>query len=77
MIFDDFTYDFSWEVLKFMISTYHFMVSEEGDARTHGGIISFELSPLKRCMRINSNKGCPRVIESGVRARRRREEGGM
>ena len=41
---------------------------EEGDARTdgrtHGGIISFELSPLKRCMRINSNKGCPRVTES-------------
>ena len=33
------------------------------DARTHGGIISFELSPLKRCMRINSNKGCPRVTE--------------
>ena len=34
------------------------------DARTHGGIISFELSPLKRCMRINSNKGGPRVTES-------------
>ena len=41
---------------------------EEGDGRTHGrtdgGIISFELSPLARCMRINSNKGCPRVAES-------------
>ena len=40
----------------------------EGDGRTHGrthrGIISFELSPLERCMRINSNGGCPRVTES-------------
>ena len=25
-IFDDFTYDFSWEVLKFTISTSHFMM---------------------------------------------------
>ena len=33
-------------------------------ARTHGGIISFELSPLTRCMRINSTKGCSRVVES-------------
>ena len=35
-----------------------------GDGQTHGrtdgGIISFELSPLKRYMRINLNKGCPR-----------------
>ena len=33
---------------------------EEGGGRTHGrthgGIISFELSPLKRCMRIRLNK---------------------
>ena len=29
LIFDDFTYDFSWEVLKFTISTYHFMVCFE------------------------------------------------
>ena len=60
--------------------------SEEGDARTdgwtHGGIISFGLSSLARCMRIHSNKGCPRVaesdrellrVESGIRARRREE----
>ena len=33
-------------------------------ARTHGAIISFELSPLVRCMRINSNKGCPGVTEN-------------
>ena len=33
------------------------------DARTHGGIISFELSPLARCMKIKSTKGCPRVTE--------------
>jgi len=33
-------------------------------ARTDGGIISFELSPLARCMRINSTKGCSRVAES-------------
>ena len=46
---------------------------EEGDGRTDGGIISFELSPLARCMRINSNKGCPRVTESEIRARRREE----
>ena len=26
LIFDEFTYDFNWEVLKFMISTYHFMM---------------------------------------------------
>ena len=56
---------------------------EEGgrtDARTHGGIISFELSPLKRCMRINSNKGCPRVTESDWewnQSQQRREERGM
>ena len=30
LIFDDFTYDFSWEVLKFTISTSHFMVCFEG-----------------------------------------------
>ena len=29
LIFDDFTYDFSWEVLKFTISTSHFMVCFE------------------------------------------------
>ena len=29
MIFDDFTYDFSWEVLKFTISTSHLMVCFE------------------------------------------------
>ena len=103
LVFDDFTYqyDFSWDVLKFTISTFHFMLCFEhltkkvsilwcvlratvakyckihrwffgisdsmmqkhmfwasprrGDGRTHGrtdgGIISFELSPLKRCMR--------------------------
>ena len=28
-IFDDFTYDFSWEVLRFTISTSHFMVCFE------------------------------------------------
>ena len=28
-MFHDFTYDFSWEVLKFTISTYHFMVCFE------------------------------------------------
>ena len=32
--------------------------------RTHGGIMSFELSPLKRCMRINSNKGRPGMTET-------------
>jgi hypothetical protein len=111
LIFDDLTYDFSWEVMKSTISTFHFMVCFEHftkkvsilwcvlkatvanyckihrwfseisysmvqkhmfwasprrgtDARTDAGIISFELSPLKRCMRINSNKGCPRVTES-------------
>ena len=41
--------------------------------RTDGGIISFELSPLAGCMRINSNKGSPRVTESGIRARGREE----
>ena len=29
LIFDDFIYDFSWEVLKFTISTYHFMLCFE------------------------------------------------
>ena len=29
LIFDDFTYDFSWEVWKFTISTYHFRVCFE------------------------------------------------
>ena len=29
LIFDEFTYDFSFEVLKFTISTYHFMVCFE------------------------------------------------
>ena len=29
LIFADFTYDFSWEVLKFTISTDHFMVCFE------------------------------------------------
>ena len=50
------------------------------DARTHGGIISFELSPLERCMRINSNKMCPRVTESDWewgQSQERRGERGM
>ena len=29
LIFDDFTYDFSWEVLEFTISTSHFMLRFE------------------------------------------------
>ena len=29
LTFDDFTYDFSWEVLKFTISTLHFIVRFE------------------------------------------------
>ena len=48
--------------------------------RTHGGIISFELSPLARCMRINLNKGCPRVTESDWewnQSQEKREERGM
>ena len=34
------------------------------DRRTDGGILSFELSPLARCMRINSNNERPRLTES-------------
>ena len=30
LIFDDFTYDFNWEVLKFTISTSHVMVCFDG-----------------------------------------------
>ena len=53
------------EISDSMVQKHMFWASpRRGDARTHGGIISFELSPLKRCMRINSNKGCPRVTES-------------
>ena len=33
-IFDEFTYDFSWEVLKFTISTYHFRVCFEHVTKT-------------------------------------------
>ena len=44
------------------------------DARTRGGIIRFELSPLKRCMRINSSKGCPGVTESDWEWSQRQEE---
>ena len=119
LIFDDFSYDFSWEVLKITISTNHFMLCfecltkkvsilwcvlratvakyckihmwfseisdsmvqkhqvlsfpEEGDARTDGGIIGFELSPLARCMRIRCVQEWQRVIESGVRPMRREE----
>ena len=29
LIFDEFIYDFSWDVSKFTISTYHFMVCFE------------------------------------------------
>ena len=49
-------------------------------ARTHGGIISFELSPLERCMRVNSNKERPRLTESDwewVQSQEERGERGM
>ena len=49
-------------------------------ARTHGGIISFELSPLGRCIGINSNKGRLRVTESDwewVQSQEERGERGM
>ena len=36
-----------------------------------GAVISFGLSPLERCMR--SVQGLQRMIESGVKARRREE----
>ena len=32
-VFNDFSYDFSWEVLKFTISTYHFMMCFEHFAK--------------------------------------------
>ena len=44
---------------------------EEGDGRMCGAVISFGLSPLERCMR--SVQGLQRMIESGVKARRREE----
>ena len=47
-----------------------------GGGRTDAGIISFELSPLKRCMRINSNKGCPRATESDWEWSQSQEERG-
>ena len=53
-----------WNFRQYGAKAYVLSFPEEGDARTHGGIISFELSPLARCMRINSNRDCPRVTES-------------
>ena len=59
-----------FEVSYSMVQNHMFWASPriEGDGRTHGrtdgGIISFELSPLARCMRINSNKERPRLTES-------------
>ena len=57
-----------WNFRQYGAKPYVLSFPEEGDgrtdARTHRGIISFELSPLTRCMRINSNKGCSRVAES-------------
>ena len=53
------------EISDSMVQKHMFWASPRRgtDGRTHGGIISFKLSPLKRFMKINS-KGCPRVAES-------------
>ena len=54
-----------WNFRQYGAKAYVLSFPEEGDGRTHGrtdgGIISFELSPLKRCMRISPNKRhvCP------------------
>ena len=52
---------------QFHVKSYVLSFPEEGDRQTHKGIISFELSPLAKCMRTR------RLLQVGTLHRRHRQ----